>query len=74
MGIGKRVNIPRPPLGEVRTSMSEPIVSGTRRGGSSETVWVLMRGPDANVSARFGLAVVVATVDVVNIGVVKPIL
>lgn len=71
-GMGQRANIPRPPLGEVRTSIRVPMVSGTRRGGSSEKAKVSVKGLEADVSTRLRLGVV-KTVEV-DVGVGTPIL
>lgn len=65
-GMVQRANIPRPPFEEVRTSMTTPIVSGSRRGGSSGRLEAVMEGSEAGVAVE-----IVGTVDIV---VVSPIL
>ncbi|KAI9648633.1 hypothetical protein NHQ30_003271 [Ciborinia camelliae] len=73
-GIEQRANTPRPPLGEVRTSIRVPIVSGTRRGGSSEKVEYLIGGSKAEELICFGLDVAIEIVEIVGTGVVTPML
>lgn len=73
-GMGQRANTPRPPLGEVRTSIRVPIVSGSRRGGSSRKIEDSTEVSGIESSICFGLDVAVEIVDIVDIEVAAPIL
>jgi len=66
VGMVQSANIPRPPFGEVRISMTAPIVSGSRRGSSLGRLEGVMEGSEASVAVEI--------VGIVDIVVVSPIL